>query len=259
MDAQNLLTFRDGQGQTVTRHRHNVMTGIGVPIVGGIIGRFNAAFLCLRSAQWRAGEGGSNSRRAHAVRQPEPDRHPIGVGRRVSTRREQTIMTTTPKGNTPEIRPNITPLSITALRWVSEATCIKRLRRHLATIGLQLVITRAGTNQRREWGELAILDNQGVLHSKSVNLECSLQAHGLLAVNERIEYPFDKFWLYHLARKRTVIVDGIRYTYFDQITKDYTTEKAARKAGEHITDREGLVFVGWDASDRKGGTHDASL
>lgn len=254
------LTVPEKQGQTVARHRHNVMTGIGVPIVGGIIGRFNAAFLCLRSAQWRAGEGGSNSRRAHAVRQPEPDRHPIGVGRRVSTRREQTIMTITPKGITPEIRPNQTSPAISEIRWVSEATATKRLRRHLATIGLQLVITRAGTNQRREWGEYAILDNQGVIHSKSVNLGCSLKAHGLLAADERIEYRWDRFWLHHVARRVTVQVDGQSCIYHEQVTRDYSTVKAAKKAGESIEDRTDLVLVSWDASrSTKGGTHDAGL
>jgi hypothetical protein len=68
-----------------------------------MIGRVHRGFFMPKVCLWRAGEGSSNARRAQAVRQPEPDRHPIGVGRRVTTRLEQTIMNTPSMG---AIRPS---------------------------------------------------------------------------------------------------------------------------------------------------------
>ena len=158
------------------------------------------------------------------------------------------------------IRPNTTPSENSEIRWVSEATAIKRLRRHLASIGLQLVLTRSGTNQRREWGELAILDSNGAIYQKSVNLESRLEAYNLLADDERIEYRWDKFWLHHIARRVTVQVDGQSCIYHEQLTKDYVSVKAAKKAGASIEDRSDLVMVSWDAGrSKKGGDADATL
>jgi hypothetical protein len=120
------------------------------------------------------------------------------------------------------IRPNLTTSEI---RWVKEATAVKRLRRHLATIGLQLVITRAGTNQRREWGKLAIVDSAGVIFEKSLN---------------RIE-----------------VIDGRHVSFHDQLSQLYTTRPAAEKAAERIGGAD-LAIVGYDAG-LKGGTNDAGL
>lgn len=177
------LTVPGGQAYSLHRHLLNEMAGIGVPSVGGIIGRFNAAFLCLRSAQWRAGEGGRNSRRAHAVRQPEPDRHPIGVGRRVSTRREQTIMITSPKGNTPSVRP------------VSLQTLEKRVRRALAPRACSLLKTRPGTPDRNELGLYAVLDHKRMVVEKNANLEALARYLGVMDEEEAIADTVPEKWL----------------------------------------------------------------
>ena len=177
------LTVPGGQAYSLPRHLLNEMAGIGVPSVGGIIGRFNAAFLCLRSAQWRAGEGGRNSRRAHAVRQPEPDRHPIGVGRRESTRREQTIMITSPKGNTPSVRP------------VSLETLEKRVRRALAPRACALLKTRPGTPDRNELGLYAVVDHKRVCIERDASLEALARYLGVLDDNEAIADTVPEKWL----------------------------------------------------------------
>lgn len=83
---------------------HIGVTGIGVPFKGGIMGRVTAAFLCPM-VRFMAGRvrGEKSPPLLLTVRQPQPDRHPIGVGRRDTTRQEKTIMTTSHQG---EIRPN---------------------------------------------------------------------------------------------------------------------------------------------------------
>lgn len=259
------LTVPEKQGQTVARHRHNVMTGFGDPRLEAQNSRATtAAFLCPKYGSPYNGR---------AVWETEMSAGPLAgsptctvpltrlaTGKRSSsTALEDSIMATNAT-STGVIRPTQNPPAISEIRWISEATATKRLRRHLATIGLQLVITRAGTNQRREWGELAILDNQGVIHSKSVNLGCSLKAHGLLADVERVEYRWDKFWLHHIARRVTVQVDGQSCIYHEQVTRDYSTVKAAKKAGEAIEDRTDLVLVSWDASrSTNGGTKNGAL
>lgn len=269
MDSKNLLTIPRGQGQTKSavpsvtvgnyQFRTTVPKGVtlrasffmhGTSSMVGRVGRYAEPRSVARAGSlFRSLVGSHGSPPVHYQRTD-------GDYTKPST--ESIIMANaTTKG---AIRPNTPPSEIYEIRLVSEATAIKRLRRHLATIGLQLVITRAGTNQRREWGELAILDNQGVIQSKSVNLECSLKAHGLLADDERIEYRWDRFWLHHIARRVTVQVDGQSCTYHDQVTKDYTTIKAAKKAGETIQYRSDLVLVSWDASrSTKGGTKNGSL
>ena len=155
--------------------------------------------------------------------------------------------------STGAIRPNSTTSKI---RWVKEATAVKRLRRHLATIGLQLVITRAGTNQRREWGKLAIVDSAGVIFQKSVNLESRLSAYGLLGDGEKIEI-IDRDWRFFVARHRIEVIDGRRVSFHDQLSQLYSSRAAAEKAAERIGGAD-LAIVGYDAG-LKGGTNDADL
>lgn len=161
---------------------------------------------------------------------------------------------TTHKGNTPEIRPNTVSDSIT---WVKEQTVIKRVRRALAAKGHYLQKSRIGTDACKELGEYAVLDDRFIPLSTRCKLPELAKFLGVLADDEAIDPPTNLGWLYHIARQTTVTVEGVPCIYNQQITRDFTTEKAARKAAEGIEDREGLVICSWDASNRKGGTHNA--
>ena len=134
------------------------------------------------------------------------------------------------------------------IRWVKEPTAEKRLRRHLAKSGCSLVKTRPGSRQYDTLGELAILDESGELVADRINLAAWLRSYGLLADDERIDPPLGQGWKYHVARSRTEVIDGQRTIINEQLTGEYTTEKAARKAAEGIVDRENLVVVGRDAT-----------
>lgn len=134
------LTVPRHQGQNAPKSRQPAgasrtligLAGIGVPNLGGIMGRVHRGFFMPKVCLWRAGEGGRNPRRAQAVRQPEPDRHPIGVGRRDTTRPEQTIMNTSIKGTLPEICPS----------FILRAALEKRVRRELAKQNRKLLKSR---------------------------------------------------------------------------------------------------------------------
>jgi hypothetical protein len=148
------------------------------------------------------------------------------------------------------IRPNSTTSEI---RWVKEATAVKRLRRHLATIGQQLVITKAGTWQRQHWGRMAIVEDTGEVYLKSVDLESRLRAFGLMADDEQIEIE-GRAWRFFVARHRVEIIDGRSVGYNDQVSREYTTRAAAEKAAERIGGAD-LAIVGYDAGLKGGTTH----
>ena len=156
------------------------------------------------------------------------------------------------QGNTPAIRPNST---LSEIRWVKEATAVKRLRRHLATIGQQLVITKAGTWQRQHWGRMAIVEDTGEVYLKSVDLQSRLRAFGLMADDEQIEIE-GRAWRFFVARHRVEIIDGRSVGYNDQVSREYTTRAAAEKAADRIGG-EDLAIVGFDAGLVKGGTKNA--
>ena len=167
-------------------------------------------------------------------------------------------MSTSPKG---AIRPKNTQSRISAngttdtITWVREATCIKRLRRHLAKSGCSLHITREGSAERQRHGELYVRDHDGKLIDDKINLESWLRAYDLLADGEMIDPPMAKSWRYYVARSHIEVVNGITYHSHQQLTRAYLSPEAARKAADGIEDQEELVIVGYDAG-AKGGTHD---
>jgi len=240
MGASNLLlTVPRIQGQNCDRHLLNEMAGFSSPTLEAHKSRATpAAFLCPKygspyngRAVWE-GAIPAGPLAGLLTRTVPPTR--LAAGKRSSsTALEDSIMANTAT-STGKIRPNST---VTEIRWIKEPTAIKRLRRHLATIGQQLVITKEGTWQRQHWGRMAIVENTGEVHQKSVDLESRLRAFGMMADDERIEYRHDKFWLHHVARRVTVEVNGQRATYHEQLTRDFTTAKAATKAAESIKDQ----------------------
>ena len=127
------VIFRQSLRVAGASYTHIGVTGIGVPHTGGIIGRVKAAFLCpmVRFMAGR-GRGEQSPPMLVSVRQPEPDRHPIGVGRRDTTRLRATIMTTSHQGD-----PRPQSLSRSAIE--------KRVKRYLARSGFSLVKSRIGT------------------------------------------------------------------------------------------------------------------
>ena len=163
----------------------------------------------------------------------------------------------TPKG---AIRPKTTQTlhnadgTTSTIRWVREGTVIKRLRRFLAKTGCTLHISREGSADRQRHGEYFIRDQDGDVAHDNVNLEEWLRSCDLLADDERIDPPLDRGWLFYVGRYERVTVDGIDCNYARPITRTYTTEAAARRAVEHLTDRTGLVICSFDA--RHGGSDD---
>ncbi|MFM2007653.1 MAG: hypothetical protein RLZZ09_3308 [Pseudomonadota bacterium] len=157
----------------------------------------------------------------------------------------------TPKGTGPKSAASNTAINVDGstgtLIWVREATVIRRIRRHLAKSGCTLLKSRPGTRQYDIRGEYAIFDESGELVSERINLSAWLRSYKLLAEHEQIDPPVGKGWKYHVARSRTEVIDGKRIIINEQLTGEYSTEKAARKAAEGITDRDGLNVVGRDS------------
>lgn len=134
------------------------------------------------------------------------------------------------------------------IRWVREATAIKRLRRHLAKSGCSLHIPREGSANRQRHGEYFIRDEEGRLVDDKINLESWLGANDLLADGEKIDPPLHKGWRFYVARSHVEVVNGITFQSHQQLTRAYMTAEAARKASAGIEDREELILVGYDAS-----------
>jgi hypothetical protein len=197
---------------------------------------------------------------------PVHDQRAVGDYTKPTT--EATIMAIN-AASTGKIRPASrtpkTPLAnadghiIGEIRWVREATVIKRIRRALAAKGKTLLKTRKGTTAYRELGEYAVFDERHVLELKLVNIRLLAGNLGVLADDEGIDPPSNKGFRHYVARQVTVEVDGRPCLYNEPVTKDYTTPEAALKAAAWIEDREGLVLCGFDASLAKGGTNDADL
>ena len=137
------------------------------------------------------------------------------------------------------------------IRWIKEATAIKRLRRHLAKSGCSLHITREGSSARHQHGEYFITEEDGRLVDDKINLAAWLRAYNLLADQEMIDPALNRGWKFYIGRYERVVVYGIEANYARPITRTFTTEGAARRAVEHLTDREGLVICSFDASIRE--------
>ena len=142
------------------------------------------------------------------------------------------------------------------VRWVREATCIKRIRRKLAERNHKLLITREGTAARRELGEYAVLDSDGHPLQTHADLAALGRFLGVLADHEAIEELPTKGWLFYVARQTRVVVNGTAANYARPVTREYRTEAAALRAAAHITDRDNLLICSFDASIR-GSRHDA--
>jgi hypothetical protein len=144
----------------------------------------------------------------------------------------------------------------TTYRYISLDTAIKRARRHLAKTGASLVKSKAGTKAWRELGDFSIRDASGEVVMKSVNLRAMMQTAKILADHERIELPNQPGWRYYVARQVSVQIDGATHYRNEPLSKLYFTEKQAIQAAESITDRDGIVVVGFNAA---GGTTHGDL
>ncbi len=155
------------------------------------------------------------------------------------------------------VRPNTTPSTAgtaSEIRWVREATIIKRIRRRLALHGQFLIKTREGTAERRENGTYAIADKANGIFAKSVKLDSLARALGVLADDEKIDPPMNRGWRYYIGRK--IVTDGApKAIHTVRVTRDYTTPQAAWKAAEGF-EGDDLIEVGYLA-DRQEGRHDA--
>lgn len=128
------VSCREPRRQDGVSLRHMAGAGIGVLLTSGTLSRVHRGFF-VPTACFMAGRvrGQKCPPMLVSVRQPQPDRHPIGVGRRDTTRLQASNMNTQPlKGTTPEIRPfhpesTVIQRSITTL----EASSLLLERLHL--------------------------------------------------------------------------------------------------------------------------------
>ena len=146
--------------------------------------------------------------------------------------------------------------SVGTITWIKEAAAIKRVRRKLAERNHRLIITREGSQQRIDLGEYAVLDGDGHPLQRHADLSALARFLGCLADGEQIEAPPLRNWNFYVARYEEVEVDGMKAKYAKPITREYTTEGAARRAVAHLKDRTGLVICSFDASVRER-RHDA--
>lgn len=120
------------------------------------------------------------------------------------------------------------------LDWIPESAVIQRIRRKLA---------RQGRTLRQS------LDTFTVDGGEPVTLAELAQQTGVLASHERIWPNVERSWRHYIGRERVELVNGQRMYSIERLTRDYTTVKAARKAGAKIENREGLRLCGYDAGD----------
>lgn len=262
------LTVRENQGQNATKSRYltgashtlNGVAGFDSPYPEAHKSRATpAAFLCQYGSPYngRAVRGAARLAGPQAslsTRTVPPTRLTAGE-RSYRPHPEDTTMANAT--STPKIRAKNTQARLHAdgstdtITWVRESTVIKRLRRALAKKNHSLLITREGTSARRELGEYAVLDSDGHPLQTHAELAALGRFLGVLADDERIDPPLNRGWLYYIGRYERVVVDGIEANYARPITRQYTTEAAARRAVEHLTDRDGLVICSFDASIRE--------
>jgi len=217
-------------------YRHNAIAGIGVPNLGGIIGRVHRGFFMPKVCLWRAGEGGRNPRRAQAVRQPEPDRHPIGVGRRDTTRPEQPIMNTSP---TPGTQPKTCP------SFILRATLEKRIRRELAKRNHKLLKSRPGTPAHREYGLYAIENDRRRVLETHLDLVTLARDLGVMQDHEYLDPHSD--WRYYVVRHSTQLIDGKTIHSFDRLSRNFMTRAEAERFADRLTTDDPIGIVGFDA------------
>ncbi len=254
--STSCLTIPQGQGQTVNRHHHIVMAGFDSLNHEAHKSRATEAafFVPVRKSKdnGRTVWGAARLAGPHASLSTCTVLPSLLTGGERSYRPLHEDSNMANANTTGKIRPTST---VTEIRWIKEPTAVKRLRRHLATIGQQLVITKAGTWQRQHWGRMAIVEDTGEVYLKSVDLESRLRAFGLMADDEQIEIE-GRAWRFFVARHRVEIIDGRSVGYNDQVSREYTTRAAAEKAADRIGG-EDLAIVGFDAGLVKGGTKNA--
>ena len=160
----------------------------------------------------------------------------------------------TSQGSKPAIRPKSTQLiradgTESSIHWVRRDSLVRRLRRHLAKKNHRLLISAECSPARDELGEYAVIGADGHPLQVRADLDKLARFLGVLADDELVEPPAGKGWVYHAAREHVEIIDGKRVRLRDRLTKDYRTERAARKAVSGIDHQAGLVIVGMDADD----------
>ncbi len=148
-----------------------------------------------------------------------------------------------------KIRPNSTKLlnadgTESRVHWIREQTVIKRIRRALAKRNHSLRIHSEGSQARNELGEYVVLDDQHEVLSANCKLPELARFLGVLADDEMIEPPAEKGWFYHVARKHSEIIEGQKSVWLERASRDFRTERAARKALEGMEIRTGLVIIG---------------
>lgn len=255
----SLLTVPHTSGHTGTRHRHNEVTGFDSLNHEAHKSRANQAafFVPVRMSKdnGRAVRGAERLAGPHASLSTctVPSSLVTGGERSYRPLHEDSDMANHAT-STGKIRPNSTKLlkadgTESRVHWIREQTVIKRIRRTLAKRDHSLQIHSEGTQARDEHGQYVVLDEHKAVLSANCKLPELARFLEVLADDEMIEPPAGKGWVYHVAREHVEIVDGKRVRLRDRLTKDYRTERAARKAAFGIKDRAGLVVVGMDADD----------
>ena len=187
-DSAPSLTVRERQAHHVTRTLGAPKAGRGNPVSYGAIksatcGRFFASAVSMADCVGILRDGRTHSPVFH----PAQLRHPITVesdrGGYSSSYGVTPMAHATPPG---AIRPKTTQTIPPAdIRWVHEATAIKRVRRALTKQGLELFKPRQ--NRVPHIGEFAIVDHMHRILRTHLDLAALARELGVLAEDESVE------------------------------------------------------------------------
>lgn len=240
VQGHNARTFQPKAGIS---YRHNAIAGIGVLNICGRMGRVHRGFFMPKACSMAGRGRGQQCPPLHmAARQPEPDRHPIGVGRRDSTRPYASIMNTSIKGTTPEICPS----------FILRATLEKRVRRELAKQNRKLLKSRPGTTAHREYGQYAIENDHRTVLETHLDLVKLARDLDVMQDHEYLDPHSD--WRYYVVRHSTQLIDGKTIHSFDRLSRNFQTREEAERHADRMNFEGPIGFVGFDArEDRRHG------
>lgn len=244
MAANNRLTVPDGLAYGHHQSRTQSGAGFGDPRPEAQSSRATLRrgfFVSSRNVlSWAGRMGDSNvCRSSGRFANLYGSAHPFGDGGAEYTDRNLRTSTMAIKAtSTGAIRPEST------YTYVSASALEKRIRRHLAKQAQSLI--KARPDQIDQIGIYAICGTNRHITRTHVNLASLARELGVLGEHERLDHS-GLGWVWAVARRREVREDGKLVSHHDQLTREFATEQAARRAAALIEDQGDLVIVGWNA------------
>ena len=146
-----------------------------------------------------------------------------------------------------EIRP-------AATRPVTLETAVKRLRRFLAKMDHQLVITRDGSKERELYGQYFVRDEAGKVLADKINLVSWLRSYALMADDEELADAVPEKWhtiVLRISDESGVTIPRsfqVRSKHFSKPVRDALRDGFAGTANrdvDQVADRLMTVLSGW--------------